>query len=165
MGKLSYNDKLRMQTLRERGLSEKAIISSYPDKGWKLSMAAVELAVILRKPGSGRPATASTCAVCRCVTIPKRDATRRTAIPPTRRRHLRTFWKMQQGSNCLRHAAGCRKLLRYGLFGDVYVERKTLAVRCIALPCVVMETTHIWAVTAGTMTSQQVPVCACVDGP
>jgi len=33
MGKLSYNDKLRMQTLRERGLSEKAIISSYPDKG------------------------------------------------------------------------------------------------------------------------------------
>ena len=37
MGKLSYNDKLRMQTLREQGLCEKAIIFSYPDKGWKLS--------------------------------------------------------------------------------------------------------------------------------
>jgi len=29
MGKLSYNDKLRMQTLREQGLGAKAIISSY----------------------------------------------------------------------------------------------------------------------------------------
>ena len=29
MGKLSYNNKLRMQTLREQGLGEKAIISSY----------------------------------------------------------------------------------------------------------------------------------------
>jgi len=28
-GKLSYNDKLRMQMLREPGLGEKAIISSY----------------------------------------------------------------------------------------------------------------------------------------
>ena len=36
MGKLSYDDKLRMQTLREQGLGTKAIISSYPDKGWKL---------------------------------------------------------------------------------------------------------------------------------
>ena len=33
MEKLSYNDKLDMQTLREQGLGEKAIISSYPDKG------------------------------------------------------------------------------------------------------------------------------------
>jgi len=30
-GKLSYNDKLRMHLLREQGLGEKAIISSYPD--------------------------------------------------------------------------------------------------------------------------------------
>ena len=30
MEKLSYNDKLRMQTLREQGLGAKAIISSYP---------------------------------------------------------------------------------------------------------------------------------------
>ena len=33
MEKMSYNDKLRMQTLREQGLGEKAIISSYSDKG------------------------------------------------------------------------------------------------------------------------------------
>jgi len=33
MGKLSYNDKLRMQTLRQQGLGAKAIISSYLDKG------------------------------------------------------------------------------------------------------------------------------------
>jgi len=32
MGKLSYNDKLRMMTLREQGLAEKAIISSYHQK-------------------------------------------------------------------------------------------------------------------------------------
>ena len=32
MGKLSYNDKLHMQTLREQGLGEKAIIPSYPHK-------------------------------------------------------------------------------------------------------------------------------------
>ena len=37
MGKLSYSDKLCMQMLRKQGLGEKAIISSYPDKGWKLS--------------------------------------------------------------------------------------------------------------------------------
>jgi len=33
MGKLSYDDELRMQMLREQGLGAKAIISSYPDKG------------------------------------------------------------------------------------------------------------------------------------
>jgi len=33
MGKLSYNDKLHMQMLCEQGLGEKAIISSYPDRG------------------------------------------------------------------------------------------------------------------------------------
>ena len=37
MGKLSYNDKLCMQTLREQGLGENSIIFSYPDKGCKLS--------------------------------------------------------------------------------------------------------------------------------
>ena len=37
MGKLSYNDKLGMQMFREQGLGAKAIISSYPNKGWKLS--------------------------------------------------------------------------------------------------------------------------------
>jgi len=38
MGKLSYDDKLRIQMFREQGLDAKAIISSYPDhEGWKLS--------------------------------------------------------------------------------------------------------------------------------
>jgi len=38
MGKLSYDDKLRIQTYPEQGLGAKAIISSYPDnKSWKLS--------------------------------------------------------------------------------------------------------------------------------
>ena len=38
MGKLSYDDKLCIQTFREQGLGATAIISSYPDhKGWKLS--------------------------------------------------------------------------------------------------------------------------------
>jgi len=65
MGKLSYNDKLRMQTLREQGLIVKAIISSYPGNGRKLSTvkkvcSRVDLtgSAVLRKPGSGRPATA-----------------------------------------------------------------------------------------------------------
>jgi len=38
MGKLSYDDKLRIQTFREQGFGAKSIIRSYPDhKGWKLS--------------------------------------------------------------------------------------------------------------------------------
>jgi len=76
VGKLSYNDKLRMQMLRDRGLGAKAVISSYPDEGLKLStlkkvcsrVGRTGLAV-LHKPGSGRPATVFACAVCRCKTI------------------------------------------------------------------------------------------------
>jgi len=56
---LSYNDKLRMQTLREQGLGAKSTISSYPDKGWKLSTVKKVCSrvdhtgsAILRKPGS-----------------------------------------------------------------------------------------------------------------
>ena len=37
MGKLSNEDKLRIQTLREQGLGAKAIRASYPDKNWSLS--------------------------------------------------------------------------------------------------------------------------------
>jgi len=38
MGKLSYDDKLRIQTFWEQEFGAKSIISSYPDhKGWKLS--------------------------------------------------------------------------------------------------------------------------------
>jgi len=73
VGKLSYNDKLRMQTLRKQGLGAKAIISSYPDKGWKLSTVGSRVDrtgwTVLRKPGTGRLATASACAVCRCKTV------------------------------------------------------------------------------------------------
>jgi len=37
-GKVSYDDKLRIQTFREQGFGAKSIISSYPDhKGLKLS--------------------------------------------------------------------------------------------------------------------------------
>jgi len=76
MGKLSYNDKLRMQTLRQQGLGAKAIISSYLDKGWKLSTVRKVWrrvdrtgSAVLRKQGSGRPATTSACTICRRKTV------------------------------------------------------------------------------------------------
>jgi len=37
MSKLSSEDKIRIQTLREQGLGAKAIRASYPDKNWSLS--------------------------------------------------------------------------------------------------------------------------------
>jgi len=62
--------------LREQGLGAKAIMSSYPDKGWKLSTVKKVCSwvdhtssAVPHKPGSGRPATASACAVCHCKTI------------------------------------------------------------------------------------------------
>jgi inhibitor of nuclear factor kappa-B kinase subunit alpha len=67
MAKLSFADKLRIQTLREQGLGAKAIRAAYPDKHWSLSTlqkichrvnergSAAE-----RKKGSGRPKTART---------------------------------------------------------------------------------------------------------
>jgi len=61
-----------MQTLRQQGLGEKAVMSSYLDKGWKFSTVKKVCSrvdrigsAVLRKPGSGRPATASACTVCR----------------------------------------------------------------------------------------------------
>jgi len=78
MEKLSYNDKLRMKMFREQGLRAKSIIFSYRDKGWKLSTVRKVCkssrphwlsSAVLRKPGSGRPATVSACTVCRCKTI------------------------------------------------------------------------------------------------
>src|SRR6218665_881008 len=38
MGKVSHADKMRMQTLRERGCGANAIIRAYPYKEWKLSL-------------------------------------------------------------------------------------------------------------------------------
>ena len=62
MGKLSYNNKLRTQTLREQRFGAKAIISSYPDKALKLSTVKKDCSrfdqtgsAILHKPDSGRP--------------------------------------------------------------------------------------------------------------
>src|SRR6218665_3526891 len=67
MGKISYDDKLRMQTLREQGLGGRAIIAKYPHKGWKLvTVKAICKRIdqtgsaVQRKPGSGRPVTART---------------------------------------------------------------------------------------------------------
>jgi transposase len=67
MGKLSFEDKMRVQTLREQGLGAKAIIARYPANGWKLSTVKKICkrvdetgSAVMRKPGSGRPATAST---------------------------------------------------------------------------------------------------------
>ena len=36
MGKVSVDDKLRIQTLREQGLGYRAIVAQYPEKNWKL---------------------------------------------------------------------------------------------------------------------------------
>ena len=74
MEKLSYNDKLCMQTLCEQGLGEKAIIFSYPGKAMS-SVKKVRSQVdrtqplYLCKPGSEGPATTSACAVCCCKAI------------------------------------------------------------------------------------------------
>ena len=37
MAKISINDKMRIQTLREQGMGAKAIKSAYPDKNWSLT--------------------------------------------------------------------------------------------------------------------------------
>ena len=36
MGKVSFEDKLRIQTLREQRLGAKSIVAAYPDKGWSV---------------------------------------------------------------------------------------------------------------------------------
>jgi len=36
MGKVSMDDKLRIQTLLEQGLGYRAIAAQYPEKNWKL---------------------------------------------------------------------------------------------------------------------------------
>ena len=67
MGKVSHDDKMRIQTLCEQGKGYKAILSSYPEKGWKLcTLKAIcqrfhkTGSAVNRKPGSGRPKTART---------------------------------------------------------------------------------------------------------
>ena len=65
MGKVSHDDKMRIQTLRELGFGAKAILSRYPEKGWNVNTIATICkrvdergSAVDRKPGSGRPKAA-----------------------------------------------------------------------------------------------------------
>ena len=67
MGKISYEDKMRIQTLRELGFGYRTIVAKFPGKGWNVwSVKAVckrvdeRESATERKPGSGRPKTART---------------------------------------------------------------------------------------------------------
>ena len=67
MGKISYEDKVRIQTLRELGFGYRTIVAKFPEKSWKLwSVKEVCKRVdergsaTQRKPGSGRPKMART---------------------------------------------------------------------------------------------------------
>lgn len=69
MAKLSSEDKLRIQTLREQGFSAKKIKNAYPEKNWSLSTLNKICkrvdetgSALVRKPGSGRPRSARTAA-------------------------------------------------------------------------------------------------------
>ena len=62
MAKLTHDDKMRIQTLREQGMGAKAIKSAYPTKNWSLSTLKkicrridMTRSVVDRKMGSGRP--------------------------------------------------------------------------------------------------------------
>lgn len=67
MGKVSLEDKLRIQTLREQKLGAKAIVSAYPGKRWSLTTVKRICRLVdkgesatERKAGSGRPRSART---------------------------------------------------------------------------------------------------------
>ena len=67
MGKITLEDKMRMQTLREQGYGAAAICSMYPDRGWNVrSVHAICVrvdkrgSVMERKTGSGRPVSTKT---------------------------------------------------------------------------------------------------------
>ena len=69
MAKVTYDDKMRIQTLREQGYSPRRIVNAYPDKHWCLRTVEAICQRIdrrgsatQRKPGSGRPKTARTVA-------------------------------------------------------------------------------------------------------
>lgn len=69
MAKLSFEDKLRIQTLREQGLGAKKIKAAYPQKNWSLATLNKICkrvdetgSAVIRKPGSGRPRVARTAA-------------------------------------------------------------------------------------------------------
>jgi hypothetical protein len=67
MGKVSLEDKMRIQTLREQRLGYRAILAKYPEKKWSLNAVKtickrvdVTGSAVVRKPGSGRPRTVRT---------------------------------------------------------------------------------------------------------
>ena len=67
IGKISYEDKARIQTLRKLGFGYRTIVAKFPKKGWKLcSVKAIckradeRGTTAKRKPSSGRPKTART---------------------------------------------------------------------------------------------------------
>ena len=67
MAKLSYEDKMRIQTLREQGLGAKAICKAYPEKAWAISTISKICkrvdncgSAVERKIGSGQPRTVRT---------------------------------------------------------------------------------------------------------
>ena len=62
MGKVSVDDKMRIQTLREQGLGYRVISTKYPEKNWKLDTVKLICkrvdetgSSLTRKPGGGRP--------------------------------------------------------------------------------------------------------------
>ena len=70
MGKLSSDDKMRNQTLREQRLGPKAIMELYPDKNWKLCTVTAVCRQIdetgsaaVHKSGSGWQKTARTVSI------------------------------------------------------------------------------------------------------
>lgn len=67
MGRISYEDKMRIQTLHEQGLGAKAIRSRYPAKQWSLNTLKTICrhitktgSAVTRQSGSGRPKSART---------------------------------------------------------------------------------------------------------
>jgi len=67
IGKISYEDKARVETLRKLGFGYRTTVAKFLEKGWKLcSVKAICKRVdehgsaTERKPGSGRPKTAQT---------------------------------------------------------------------------------------------------------
>ena len=67
IGKISYEDKARIETFREVGFGYRTTVAKFPEKGWKLcSVKAIckwvdeRGSATERKPGSGRQKTART---------------------------------------------------------------------------------------------------------
>ena len=67
MGKVSAEDKMRIQTLHEQGLGYRVIAAKYPHKQWNVNMVKAICkrvdetgSAVIRKPGSGRPKTVRT---------------------------------------------------------------------------------------------------------